>query len=83
MRNEGVGGGERTSRSTRAIPRRACWCTDLGALPDISPKALSPSVTQPARKQSKPPLTNTQNQLSTSTDFGYFTSVILGTRQPP
>lgn len=39
----------RTSSRTLAMPRSACWWTDLGALPDISPKALSPSVTHPER----------------------------------
>ena len=39
-----------TSMRTLAMPRRACWWIDLGVEPDISPNALSPSVTHPVQQ---------------------------------
>ena len=38
------------SSATSAMPRSACWWMDVGAPPLISPKAASPSDTQPAHR---------------------------------
>jgi len=47
------------------MPRRACWWMDLGVDPDISPNALSPSVTHPV-ENSTAFVTDSTDQMHTN-----------------